>query len=184
MRKPVAPSTAYHLINHGPCNLITTGDGERRNVAPINWTMPIQDEPPLVLMAVEPGIFTDELLKANGEFAVNVMGEEHAPQMLFCGRRTGRELDKFRETGLTPVPCAAVKPPRLAESLAHLECRVVATHAHDGITLYVGEVKHAEAEEEVFDGKTWRPERGRTLHHLGGGVFTVTERVVTVPKPK
>jgi flavin reductase (DIM6/NTAB) family NADH-FMN oxidoreductase RutF len=183
VRKPVPADTAYHLINHGPCNLITTGDGARRNVAPINWTMPVSDEPPLVLMAVEPGIFTDELLKAGGEFAVNVMGEKHAREMLFCGRRTGREVDKFKETGLTPVPCARVKPPRLAESLAHLECRVVKTHEYESITLYVGQILHAEAEEGVFDGKTLRPENARTLHHLGGGVFSVTERVVTVPKP-
>src|SRR5687767_10725012 len=100
--------------------------------------MPVLDEPPLVLTAVEPGIFTDELLKTNGEFVVNVMGEKWIGAMMHCGRRSGREGDKFAGAGLTPVAARTVKPPRLAESFAHLECRVVKTHPYDGITLYVG----------------------------------------------
>lgn len=182
LRQPVPPAKSYHLINHGPCNLITTGDGKRRNVAPINWTMPILDDPPLVLMAVEPGIFTDELLKASGEFVVNVMGEKWAPQVLYCGKRSGRAEDKFQKTGLTPVASTTVRPPRLAESLAHLECRVVNTHAYVGITLYVGQVRHAEVEEACFDGRYLRVDVAKTLHHVGGGVFAVTERTLRVPR--
>jgi flavin reductase (DIM6/NTAB) family NADH-FMN oxidoreductase RutF len=197
MRISVRPETAYHLINHGPCALITTGDGAARNVAPINWTMPIMDEPPLVLMAIEPGIFTDELLRRNGEFAVNVMGEKHAAQTLFCGRRSGRDVDKFEGARLTPAPCRTIKPPRLAESLGHLECRVQNTHGYDaegrpspeppsegGIILYVGRVVHAEAEEEFFDGTHLRAEAAKTIHHLGSGIFAVSDRVIRVPREK
>lgn len=183
MRKPLALPIAYHLINHGPCPLLTTGDGVRRNVATINWTMPVSDDPPLVLSAIENGCYTAELLAANGEFVVNVLGEERAGALVACGRVSGREADKFQAAGLRPVPAQTVKPPRLAESIGHLECRVIDTHACGGITLYVGEVLHAEVEEDCFDGKILRVEKARTPHHLGGGTFSVTERSFKPPRP-
>jgi flavin reductase (DIM6/NTAB) family NADH-FMN oxidoreductase RutF len=182
VRVEVPAGRAYHLINHGPCCLITTGDGTRRNVAPINWTMPMLDDPPLVVMAVEPGIFTDELLQAAGEFVVNVMGEAHAAAVLACGRSSGRDGDKFSATGLTPAPAGRVKPPFVAQSVGHIECRVKEAIRRGDITLYVGEVLRAEAESDCFDGKLLIPEKARTLHHVGGGVFAVADRVVRVPR--
>lgn len=162
---------------------MTTGDGPRRNVAPINWTVPIQDEPPLVLCAVEAGNYTDELLKASGEFALNVVGEAHAARLLACGRRSGRDCDKFAAVGFTPVPSSLISPPRLAEAFAHLELKVQATHPYEGVTLYVGRVLRAEVEEEYLDEGHLRPEKARTLHHLGSGRFAVADRLIIPPLP-
>ncbi|MBI4396162.1 MAG: flavin reductase family protein [Elusimicrobia bacterium] len=177
MRLDLPVTKAYRLINHGPCCLIATGDGERRNLAPINWTMPIQDEPPLVLMAVEKGVYTDDLLQANGEFVVNVVGGEWVRQILFCGQNSGRKMDKLTAAGFTPLPSKTVKPPHLMETIGHMECRVVNIHAYEGIHLYVGQVLYAEVESEFFDGEYLRVEAARTPHHIGGGRFAVTEKL-------
>jgi len=183
-RVEIAVEKAYRLINHGACPLVTTGDGTRRNVAPINWTVPISDDPPLVMCAVGEGCYTDELLKASGEFALNVVGESLAPALLHCGKRSGRKGDKFSSSGLTPVPCHAIRPPRLAEAFGHVECRVTSTHAYEGVTLYVGRVVHAEVEEEYMDEGHLRPEKARTIHHLGSGRFAVADRLLVVPREK
>jgi flavin reductase (DIM6/NTAB) family NADH-FMN oxidoreductase RutF len=178
MRISIPLAKAYHLMNHGACPLITTGDGVRRDVAPINWTMPILDDPFLVVTVVEEGIFTDELIKASGEFAVNVIGEALAPQVLGLGKTSGRDLDKFSAFGLETTSCEKIKPPRLAAAAAHLECRVKDRHPYPGVTLYVAEVLHAEVEESCWDGRHLRLEKIRTLHHVGGGLFAVTDRAV------
>lgn len=182
MRVPLPPEKSHRLINHGPCPLMTTGDGARRNVAPINWTVPIQDDPPLILCAVESGNFTDELLKASGQFALSLVSEEHAAALLACGRRSGRDGDKFAATGLTPLPCVRIGPPRLAQSFGHLELQVQATHPYDGVTLYVGRVLHAEAEEGFLEDGHLNPAMARTLHHLGSGRFAVADRLLLPPK--
>ena len=55
MRITVPLTKAYHLINHGACPVITTGDGQRRDAAPINWTMPVCDDPFLIAAAIGDG---------------------------------------------------------------------------------------------------------------------------------
>ena len=128
MRISVPLAKAYHLMNHGACPVITTGDGRRRDAAPINWTMPLSDDPFLVGIVVEAGIFTDELLKTNGEFAVNVVGEALAAVVLAMGSRSGRDGDKFSALQVETAACKSIKPPRLAAAPAHVECRVIKAH--------------------------------------------------------
>ena len=182
MRIEIKPEDSYHLINHSPCSLITTGDRDRQNVAPINWTMPLNNDPALMLTVVEEGITTDDLIKSSGEFVINVVGEPLAEKVLDCGKTHGSETNKFEKIGLTPVACRQVTPPRLAESLAHIECKVVDRHPHEGVTIYIGKVLHAEVEEECWNGKRIIPEKARTIHHLSGGEFVVAERVIRIDK--
>ncbi len=175
-RLSIPLNKAYHLINHGPCPVVTTGDGARRDAAPINWTMPVCDDPFMVGIVVEEGNFTDELLKANGEFAVNVVGEPLALQVLALGSSSGRTGDKLAALKLETVPCKTIKPPRLAAAPAHIECRVVDTHKLPGVTLYIGQALEAEVEEDCWDGRHLVLEKIRTIHHVGGGLFAVTDK--------
>ncbi len=174
MRISIPLEKAYHLMNHGACPVITTGDGKRRDAAPINWTMPVCDDPFMVAIVVEEGIFTDELLKANGEFAVNVVGEALAVQVLELGSRSGRAEDKLAALKLETGPCKTIKPPRLVAAPAHVECRVKDTHKLPGVTIYIGEATQAEVEEDCWDGRHLILEKIRTIHHVGGGLFAVT----------
>lgn len=182
MRVPIPPKSAYHLINHGPCSLITTGDGERQNVAPINWTMPLNNDPPLMMCVVEEGIYTEELILKSKEFVINVVGEPLAGAVMACGRSHGRDVDKFAQAGLTPVPSKVVRAPYIKEGLGHIECQVIDRHPHEGVSIFVGKVVHAEVEESVWDGKSIIPEKAKTIHHLTGGTFVVSERTIQIAK--
>lgn len=182
MRIAIKPEAAYHLINHGPCNLITSGDGTRQNVAPINWTMPVNNDPPLMLTIVEEGIFTETLIKASGEFVINVVGESLAEKTLACGKCHGDQINKFEKFQLTPMLSKQVKPPYLKESLAHIECRLIGQHPYDGVIIFVGKVLHAEVEEEYWDGKSIIAEKAKTIHHLTGGTFAIADRVIRIQR--
>lgn len=184
MRIRLNPSESYHLINHGPCNLITTCSGSRQNVAPINWTMPLNNDPAQMLTVIEKGIFTETLIKASGEFVINVVGEPLAEKVMACGKCHGNTVNKFEKFGLTPVKSAIVKAPRLKESLAHIECKLIGQHPYGSVSIFVGEVLHAEVEEEFWTGKSLAVEKARTLHHVTGGTFAISDRVIHVAKPK
>ena len=99
-----------------------------------------------------------------------------------AGRTSGRDGDKFDRLGIQAVPCQKIKPPRIAEAPIHLECRVKDRHPYPGISLFVAEVLHTEAEEAVFDGHRLILENLKTLHHISGGVFAVTDRALTIPR--
>lgn len=175
MRIPVPLASAYHLINHGACPLITTGDGTRVNAAPINWTMPACDDPFLIAIAVEKGIYTDQLIRETGQFIVNVVGEAMASEMLALGKSSGRNQNKLAALKIETLPGHAVNVVRIATSAAHVECQVQETHPLPGVNLYIGKALHAEVEQECWDGRHLLLEKIRTLHHIGGGLFAVTD---------
>jgi flavin reductase (DIM6/NTAB) family NADH-FMN oxidoreductase RutF len=124
------------------------------------------------------GSLTEELLRKTGEWALNILGERFAAALLACGKRSGRDGDKFPSSGLTPVPCEKIRSPRVAEALAHLELKLERTHEYDDVVLFVGRVLHAEVDAGVWEGGFLIPEKARTLHHLGSGRFAVADRLV------
>ena len=82
---------------------------------------------PVATVYVRPTRFTFELLEARSEFTLNVLGERHRKALDLCGTRSGRDTDKWRETGLTQLPGETVGVPRVAEAELALECRVLAS---------------------------------------------------------
>ncbi|HID95681.1 MAG TPA: flavin reductase family protein [Candidatus Latescibacteria bacterium] len=86
---------------------------------------------PMFVVLVRPSRFTYGLIEETGEFTVNVPPKELAEAVAFCGSVSGRDHDKFKEKGLTPLPGRLVKSPLIEECVLHYECKVV--HKNDVI---------------------------------------------------
>jgi len=76
----------------------------------------------------------------NNEFVINLPTKELLEQVWAVGTWSGRNVDKFQATGLTPIPADVVKPPRIAECPTHIECRIIDTLDTGDHTIFVGEV--------------------------------------------
>jgi flavin reductase (DIM6/NTAB) family NADH-FMN oxidoreductase RutF len=88
------------------------------------------------------------------EFVVNSPGIGISDKVHLCGVKSGRDTDKWRETGLTPVPAQRVKPPLIDECYGHIECKVVNVVTCGDHTLFVGEILAASIDERCLkDGK-------------------------------
>jgi len=74
---------------------------------------------------VRPSRYTYECIEATGDFTVNVPPPELAEEVLLCGTRSGRDIDKFEECGFTATPGRKVKSPGIDECLITYECAVV-----------------------------------------------------------
>jgi flavin reductase (DIM6/NTAB) family NADH-FMN oxidoreductase RutF len=82
---------------------VTCCDAEGQpNIIAIAWLVPVSASPPLVGMGIRPTRHSYGLIQATGEFVINVAPHEIAQQAIFCGRRSGRNVDKFAATSLTP----------------------------------------------------------------------------------
>jgi len=125
------------------------------NIITLGMFMPISFDPPLVCIGVSPRRYSHQLIDETGEFVINVPTEEIIDEVHFSGTKSGRDYDKFGETGLTSKPASKVRPPLIEECYAHLECRVVQRHICGDHTLFVGEVVAASIDEEVLreDGR-------------------------------
>ncbi len=132
-----------------PIALVSTvsRDGVR-NLAPYSSFMPVAARPPLLAFAPtsETGIDKDTVVNihATEEFVVNLVAAPMARAMNLAGGDYAAAVDEFTVSGLTPVASANVSAPRVAESPAVFECRLVETHRY-GVppivtTFIVGEI--------------------------------------------
>lgn len=163
--------------------LVTTCDKNgRANIIAIAWVMPLSKEPPLLGIAVRKDRYSYELICQTPEFVVNVPTFEIARQTLFCGRRTGRKLDKFEAAGLTAGKARLVRPPTILECAAHIECRLVKEVKTGDHQLLVGEVLAAYTRAEIANAKGLPDlQRIQPLLHLGNDVFTTISAQTVEP---
>jgi flavin reductase (DIM6/NTAB) family NADH-FMN oxidoreductase RutF len=135
--------------------LITCGDiGTKANIIAVSFCMPVSRNPPLAAIAVGKQAHSRGLIEDTGEFVINVPTQDLKSQTYYCGTRSGRDVDKFNETGLTPHPARRLRSPVIVECVAHMECTVVKAVETGDKILFVGEVVEAYADESIATGES------------------------------
>lgn len=174
-------SSAYLLLHPMHTVLVSCIDKSGKpNIITLAWAMPTSINPPLVAVSIAPRRHSHKLIEETKEFVVNVPTIEILKETLYCGRVSGREVDKFHETGLTPLPSKKVKPPIIKECKAHLECVLHSKFATGDHTIFVGEIVEAYVDKDAFkDG--YDLEKARMIFHLGGNTFATLEPKVFKP---
>ena len=152
------------------------GDDSRPNIITLGMYMPISLDPPQVCIGIDPRRYSHSLLEETGEFVVNTPSIDIEEEMHYCGVKSGRDVDKWKETGLTPIPSLKVKPPRIEECFSHLECRVVQSHTCGDHTLFVGEVVATTVDEGVMKGESLDVLKARPIVQKNHVYFTVAEK--------
>jgi flavin reductase (DIM6/NTAB) family NADH-FMN oxidoreductase RutF len=157
------------------------GETGQPNVLAIAWIMPVSMNPPMLVFAVRKERHSYKLLEETKEFVVNIAGVDLAAQVLYCGRKSGKDVDKFKATGLTIGKAKKVSAPVVSECAAHIECRVAEIIPKGDHALVIGEVVAAyvrkDAFQVVYDLKRFKP-----LLYLGNDVFTTTSAETIEPK--
>jgi flavin reductase (DIM6/NTAB) family NADH-FMN oxidoreductase RutF len=176
MNTSVPVSQFHHLLHPYHTSLVTCCDAEGQpNIIAIAWLIPASVNPPLVAMSIRPTHHSYGLIRATGEFVINLAPYEIAQQVLYCGRRSGRDGDKFAATGLTPAPAQLVRPPIIQDCIAHLECRVFQDIPAGDHRLVLAEVLAAYTQPGVLaENGLYNLDRAHPLLHLGRNRFTST----------
>jgi len=120
------------------------------NVMTVAWGGICSSVPPSIAVSVRKSRYTYDNLMAHKAFTINVPSVEHAAVTDYFGMVSGKHVDKFAETGLTPVPGDRVHAPYIGEFPMVLECKV--THVHDigGHIQFVGEILDVKTDENMI----------------------------------
>ena len=112
---------------HGNGLLLTSvRKDETRNVMTIGWgTIGIVWSLPMFMVMVRPSRLTYEFIEQSRQFTVNVPTPEMSEAVLFCGQKSGRDVDKFARCGLTAIAGKKVSTPMIDECVLHYECQVI-----------------------------------------------------------
>jgi flavin reductase (DIM6/NTAB) family NADH-FMN oxidoreductase RutF len=190
--KPVELAQAYRLMNHGPTVLVSSSHGGRHNLMAAAWSMPLDFTPAKVCVVIDKATLTRKLVEASGEFTLAVPTRGFAAQTLSVGRTSGADLadgqDKFSQYQLSWFAGAQAAPLPQA-CTAWLECSVIPEpHNQQAYDLFIGEVRHAWADERVFSTGHWHPPQDlpqhlQSIHYIAGGsFFAATESFSTEPQ--
>lgn len=175
-RLPVELARSYQLLNHGPVTLVTSAHAGRRDVMAASWAMPLDFDPPKVIVVIDGNTLTRELVNASGEFGLQIPTRAQARQTLAVGSQSGREVDKFSALDLPTFAAHKIGAPMIDGCAGWLECRVI-PDASQRFDIILGEVVAAYAASDVYSNNRWHfgddPQR-RTMHYMAGGQFFAT----------
>lgn len=137
-----------------PAVMVSVTDGKGQdNIITIAWAGTVCTNPPMVSISVRPSRYSYEMLKETGEFVINLTTEDLAFATDFCGVRSGRDVDKFREMHLTKEKAQFVKAPMIGEAPVCIECRVREIKELGSHHMFLADVLAVHAEEEYMDEK-------------------------------
>ncbi len=137
-----------------PAVLVSVADrAGNLNLFTVAWTGTVCSDPPMVSISVRPERYSYHMIEETGEFVVNLTTESLAYATDYCGVRSGRDTDKWREMNLTPLKGEHVQAPMVAESPVNLECRVTQQLKLGTHTMFLAEVLAVHVDERYLDAR-------------------------------
>lgn len=143
------PST---LLNPVPVVLVSCADSNgNNNVFTVAWAGTINTKPPMLSISVRKSRHSYQMIKETGEFVVNLTTEKLAFATDYCGVKSGKDIDKFKETKLTPMKAQNVCAPIIQECPVNLECKVekiVELGSHD---MFIANIVASHVDDALVD---------------------------------
>lgn len=140
-----------------PVVLVSCLDREfgRANVITIAWCGIVASNPPLISVSIRPSRHSHKLIMAEREFVINIPSRDILKETDLCGALSGKDTDKMKRCGFTPVQASKISSPMIKECPVNIECRlkdVLKLGSHD---MFIGEVVAAHIDDAILgkDGK-------------------------------
>jgi len=141
------------LLAPVPAVLVTCGNMDKSNVFTVAWTGIINSTPAKTYISVRKERFSYDIIKNSKEFVLNLTTRDLVRATDFCGVRSGKKIDKFKEMQLTKQKANEVSCPLIAESPVNIECRVtdiVELGTHD---MFVADILCVNIAKKLIDEK-------------------------------
>ena len=143
---------AGNMLYPLPAVLVSVADrAGNTNLFTVAWTGTICSDPPMVSVSVRPERFSHHMIEETGEFVINLTTEALVYATDYCGVKSGRDVDKWREMNLTPIAAEHVKAPMVAESPVNLECRVTQKLKLGTHDMFLAEVLAVHVDDRYMD---------------------------------
>lgn len=145
-----------------PPVMVSCGSMEKPNVMTAAWTGIVSSDPAMTYVSIRPSRYSHELIKESGEFVINLTTLPLVTAADFCGVKSGRDTDKFKEMNLTPGACSQVSCPQIMESPVSIECKVVSVTNYGSHDMFLAEIVAVNVDDKYLDqdGKLWLEKAG------------------------
>lgn len=161
-----------------PAVMVSCGTIEKSNIITVAWTGILNTNPATCYISIRPERYSHKLIKENGEFVINLTTEQLAYATDWCGVKSGKNVDKFKEMRLTKEQANLVKVPLIKESPISVECKVkeiVPLGSHD---MFIAEVLAIDVDEKYIDEKgSFDISKCNLIAYANGGYYPLGKRI-------
>ena len=169
------PGTFLYPI---PAVMVSCGTMEESNIITVAWTGILNTNPAMVYISVRPTRYSYHLIKEHGEFVINLTTKQLAYLTDWCGVKSGKDVDKFKETHLTKEKADFVKCPLIKESPVSVECRVKEIKDLGSHHMFIAEVLCIHADEKYIDEKgAFNISKCDLIAYANGGYYPLGNKI-------
>ena len=134
--------------------ILRCGDpGEKANIITLAWAGTICSDPAMLSISVRPGRYSHDIIKESGEFVVNLVTADLTRACDWCGVKSGRDFDKFKEMRLHEYKSDFIDTPAIDESPVNIYCKVKKIEELGSHNMFIAEVVGVTVDEKYMDEK-------------------------------
>ncbi len=169
------PGTFVYPI---PAVMVSCGTMEKSNIITVAWTGILNTNPAIVYISVRPNRYSYHIIKEQGEFVINLTTKELAYATDWCGVKSGKDYDKFKQMHLTKQKANLVQCPLIKESPVSIECRVKEIRELGTHHMFIAEVLSIDADEKYIDEKgAFDISKCNLVAYANGGYYPLGKKV-------
>ena len=137
-----------------PAVIVSCGETkEEYNATTVAWTGTLCTEPPMCYVSLRKTRLSHSIISRTRHFVINITTEQMCRATDWCGVRSGRDFNKFEQTGLTPIQAPDLKAPYIEESPLCVECEVVEVRELGSHDMFIADIVSVDVEESLIDAK-------------------------------
>lgn len=177
MKQSWKPGTMIYPL---PAVLVSCGNApERYNLITVAWTGTVCTNPAMCYISIRPERYSYDIIKDEMQFTINLTTEDMARATDWCGVKSGRDFDKWKETGLTPVAGQQVTCPYIEEAPLCIECKVKEIIPLGSHHMFLAEVVNVLADERYLNPESGAFDLGsaRLLNYSHGFYYKQGDKI-------
>lgn len=152
--------------------------GEKPNIITVAWAGTVCSDPPMLSISVRKERYSYAILDETHEFVVNLVTKKLVFAADYCGVKSGRQTDKFRDMKLTPLPSRIVSAPGIAESPVNIECQMVRKLELGSHDIFLAQVVNVAVEDSFLDANNrLRLDKAGLTAYSHGEYFALGEKI-------
>ncbi len=145
---------AGNMLYPLPAVMVSCGrEGEKPNIVTVAWTGTICTNPAMVYISLRPERYSYDIIKETKEFVINLTNKKLTKAVDYCGVRSGRDVDKFKEMNLTPVKGQYISAPYIKEAPVNIECKVTQILELGSHHMFIAKVEGVHIDKKYMDEK-------------------------------
>ena len=161
-----------------PAAMVSCGNMEESNIITVAWTGVINTNPAMVYISVRPERYSYDIIKKSKEFVINLTNEQLAYATDWCGVKSGKDVDKFKQMHLTKQRANFVKCPMIEEAPVSIECKVKEIKKLGSHDMFIADVLAINADEKYFDKKgAFDISKCNLIAYANGGYYLLGKKV-------